>query len=631
LDSYRSIHEVLYQFWGFRDFRPLQEEIIYSIMRGQDTLAILPTGAGKSICYQVPGIYLEGIAIVISPLIALMKDQVYQLKGRGVQAEAIFSGMPYREIDRILDNCIYGHVKILYISPERLQTELTRERIKQMQMSFVAVDEAHCISQWGYDFRPAYLKIATIREWHPKVPFLALTATATREVQLDIETKLGFPASHVISGSLTRPNLVFVAEKTVNKYDRLLEVIEGVQGSGIVYVRSRRRTKSLAQFLTQRNITAEAYHAGMEISIRHDVQQAWLDNKTRVICATNAFGMGIDKADVRFVIHMDLPPSIEEYYQEAGRAGRDEKKAFAVLLYNEADVEKLKVSFKVNFPEMAEIRLMYRALAHQYQLAVGSRSDESYDFDLTEFCERYRFKPIPALNGLKLLEQAGWITLTEAVFQSSRVQIVVAKDRLYEYRVKHAESDLLLKALLRSYEGIFQIPVSINEFKIGKVLKLPSETIASLLYQMERDGIIKYTPQKDKAQVLFNTERSWSNHVSIDKKMYLFRKERYYHKINAVISYLDEKRCRTVFLLKYFDQRHKLERCGICDLCLKQKGSGHLKDQIIEFLKDGERTPEDLLREFSQLTSRQQVTRLLDELEQTGVISHHEGKLSLST
>ena len=411
-----SPNDILKQYWGFDSFRPLQEDIIQSVLDGKDTLALLPTGGGKSICFQVPALVKEGICIVISPLIALMKDQVYNLQKRGIAAVAIFSGMHYKDIDRILDNCIYGNTKLLYLSPERLTSDLVRERIKKMKVSLIAVDEAHCISQWGYDFRPPYLQIAEIREYLPKVPIMALTATATPEVVKDIQEKLEFKRGEVFQQSFLRENLAYVVLEEEGKMEKLFKVLTGVRGSGLVYVRNRRKTKEIAMFLKKYRITADYYHAGLTNEERSQKQEAWINDKIRIIVATNAFGMGIDKPDVRVVVHMDLPDSLEAYFQEAGRAGRDGQKSYAVLLYNQGDKLDLERRFELSFPPLKEVRLTYQALGSYLQLAVGSGEGESYDFDLVEFSRVYGFSTVKTFNCLKVLERAGWIALSESIY-----------------------------------------------------------------------------------------------------------------------------------------------------------------------------------------------------------------------
>ena len=452
----KSPLDILKQYWGYESFRPLQEDIIQSVLQGRDTLALLPTGGGKSLCYQIPALCRDGICIVVSPLIALMKDQVQQLQDRNISAVAVYAGMHYRDIDRVFDNCAHGHYKLLYLSPERLTTELARERIKRMRVNLLAVDEAHCVSQWGYDFRPPYLQIPEIREWLPGVPVLALTATATQPVVTDIQEKLAFKNQQVFFQSFARDNLSFAVVQEDAKDQKLLEILRKIPGCAVVYVRNRRRTKEIAQLLRQNRIAADYYHAGLNMEERSAKQDAWIRNKTRVIVATNAFGMGIDKPDVRLVVHMDLPDSLEAYYQEAGRGGRDGKRAFAVLLYNQADKQMLERSLELSFPDMPLIRQVYQALGHYYQLAVGGGEGQSFDFDIVHFCESFRLDAAKVLPCLQLLEQAGWLSLSESVFTPSALMIKVSKESLYDFQLKHPRFDPLLKTILRTYQGAFQ-------------------------------------------------------------------------------------------------------------------------------------------------------------------------------
>ncbi|MEM1123394.1 MAG: ATP-dependent DNA helicase RecQ, partial [Bacteroidota bacterium] len=424
--------DILKAHWAFEAFRPMQEEIIQAVLEGNDTLALLPTGGGKSICFQVPALVKEGICLVISPLIALMKDQVDNLQKRNIKAVAIYSGMNYTAIDRALDNCIYGDTKFLYVSPERLITDLAKARIAQMNVNLIAVDEAHCISQWGYDFRPPYLEIAKIRELHPKAPVLALTATATKEVVTDIQEKLAFPKPNLYQQSFERKNLSYVVLPESNKSQKLLEVVTNVKGAGIVYTRSRKNTKDLATFLKRNRIASDFYHAGLTTEQRNQKQEAWIQNQTRIMVATNAFGMGIDKPDVRSVVHMDLPDSLEAYFQEAGRAGRDGKKGYCVLLYEETDGQKLLLNYENAFPPMKVIRQVYRALGSYFSLAVGSGIGRSFDFDIGEFVNRFNFKILQAFHSLKMLQQAGWIVLTEAIFRKASIKIKVNREQLYD-------------------------------------------------------------------------------------------------------------------------------------------------------------------------------------------------------
>ncbi|MEM6317859.1 MAG: ATP-dependent DNA helicase RecQ [Bacteroidota bacterium] len=559
--------DILKQYWGFDTFRPLQEEIITSVLEGDDTLALLPTGGGKSVCFQVPALIKEGICIVISPLIALMKDQVDNLKKRGIAAIAIYSGMRYADIDRALDNCIYGNIKFLYLSPERLITDLARARIVQMNVNLIAVDEAHCVSQWGYDFRPPYLEIANIRELFPKVPILALTATATRKVVFDIQEKLHFPENNVFQQSFERKNLSYVVLPATDKRKKMLEIIRNVGGSGIVYTRSRRNTRELAEYLQRNQIAADFYHAGLDTPKRSEKQEAWIQNKIWIMVCTNAFGMGIDKPDVRSVVHYELPDSLEAYFQEAGRAGRDEQKSYCVLLYQEQDGERLVKSGVNAFPPMKLIRQVYRALGSYLQLAVGSGMGRSFDFDLTQFIKRYNLQPIQAYNALKTLEQAGWIVLTEAIFIQSTIKIKVNREVLYDYQLKQPKMDKVIKWILRLY------PQSINNYSFFQERKIANKVgvsrgdLAKALQKLVQDKIVDYQPQKDQPQIIFLKERVDADNLAIDLELYNFRKERYQKNVQSAIQYAETPRCRSKQLLKYFGEK-SVALCGQCDVCL---------------------------------------------------------------
>ena len=562
---------VLQQYWGYDTFRPLQEDIVRSVLDGHDTLALLPTGGGKSVCFQVPAMAMEGLCIVVSPLIALMKDQVYQLRKRGIAAFAVYAGMPYKDIDRILDNCVYGGVKFLYLSPERLTTELLQARLPRMPVNLLAVDEAHCISQWGYDFRPPYLAIAEVRSFFPKTPVIALTATATPEVVQDIQQKLAFrDDARVFQKSFARDNLAYVVRHTEGKEHQLVNILNKVPGCAVVYVRNRRRTKEIAEELMRRGISASYYHAGLDMETRSARQEAWINDQIRVIVSTNAFGMGIDKPEVRLVVHLDLPDSLEAYFQEAGRGGRDGKKSFAVLLYNAGDAQRLEKAYQQSFPEMKDIRRVYQALGSYFQLATGAGEGESYDFDLAEFCQQYQLDSSLAFHSLKALEQAGWIVLTEAVFSPASLQITVDKDTLYDYQLRHPELDRILKMILRTYQGTFSFPVAIKEKQLAGFLKMPVGVLKNSLEALHRAGIIAYQPAKDKPQLIFVQERVELANLSIDQELYRFRQQRHLLRMKAAIAYVETAACRSRQLLQYFGESDAAA-CGQCDYCLSLK------------------------------------------------------------
>jgi len=565
-----SIHQILIKYWGFSTFRPMQEDIIMSVFNGHDTLALLPTGGGKSICFQVPALAMEGICIVISPLIALMKDQVANLKNKGIKAQAIFSGMTRNEIDIALDNCAYGDIKFLYISPERLQTEIFIERLKKMKVCLLAVDESHCISQWGYDFRPPYLTIAEIRQYISKAPVLALTATATPVVIKDIQEKLLFKDGSVFQKSFERKNLIYMVLKDEDKLNRILSIINRVGGSGIIYVRSRHKTKEIAEMLIKNKISADYYHAGIDQRIRDKKQDSWMQGHTSVIVSTNAFGMGIDKPNVRFVIHLDIPDCIESYFQEAGRAGRDEQKAYAVMLYMEADVIQSKNNFEQSFPPADEIKRVYNALGNYYQLAVGSGLNLSFDFSIAHFSEQYKMNAIIVFNCLKFLEKEGLIMLTESIYAPSKIHIPLSKEQLYKFQVANAYYDTFIKVILRSYAGIFDDFVRINEDDIARKLNLKAEDIIKVLEKLSQIDVVNYLPQKNKPQIIFSSERINVENIQISKENYAIRKEIAKEKLDAILKYVTSKnKCRCQLLLEYFGEKD-IKRCGLCDICIER-------------------------------------------------------------
>jgi ATP-dependent DNA helicase RecQ len=565
-----TIQEILKQYWNHDTFRPMQQEIIQSVLLGHDTLALLPTGGGKSICFQVPALAKEGICIVVSPLIALMKDQVENLKAKGIEAMQVVSGMSKREIDLALDNCIYGTVKFLYLSPERLLSELVRERIKYMNVNLIAVDEAHCISQWGYDFRPPYLHIADLRELHPDVPVLALTATATAEVREDIQQKLRFKNPNVFQKSFERKNISYAVLNTEDKSRKLLDIANGVKGCGIVYVRSRKDTVEIAKFYNDNGIRADYYHGGLPTGERGSRQDNWVNNRTRIIVATNAFGMGIDKPDVRFVIHKDLPESLEAYYQEAGRAGRDEHKAYAVLLYSPADRYKEEKKFELNFPPIEEIKKVYHALGSYYQLAYGTGEGVSFDLDIGDFCSRYSLDPVKTLSSLKFLEQDEYLSFNGSVFLPSRFRFEVLNEQLYNFQIQNSGWDPFIKTLLRSYGGAFENYVRLREFDLARRTNMSTQQVIEGLKQLQEYGILNYLPQTDHPQVTYLRPRMKDNELHINKRLIEERKANYRQKIEAVFAYSTHKKCRSQMLLAYFDEINA-PKCGICDICLAEK------------------------------------------------------------
>jgi ATP-dependent DNA helicase RecQ len=567
LDRYRQL---LLKHWGYSSFRPLQEDIIRSVSEKKDTLALMPTGGGKSITFQVPVLAEEGICIVITPLIALMKDQVEALIKKNIKALAIYSGLSQEEIDIALDNCIYGDYKFLYCSPERLGTELFRSRVLKMKVSLIAVDEAHCISQWGYDFRPSYLKIAELRKLLPEVPVLALTATATPVVVDDIQEKLGFTQKNVFQMSFERKNLVYTVRETEDKLNQLLKIINSVPGTGIVYVRNRQKTKEITQSLLKNNVQADYYHAGLTDEVRTQKQVKWMKGKTRIIVATNAFGMGIDKPDVRLVIHADLPDSPEAYFQEAGRGGRDGKKAYAVLLYNNADKLSAEKRIETNFPDIKIIKNVYNALGNYLQLPYGAGKYQAYDFNLVEFSMNYKFNINSAYSSLKILEQEGYIEVTDDLNNPAKVHFLINRDDLYKFQVTNAAFDTFIKLLLRSYEGLFTNYVGIDEKLLAKRANTSIENIYKYLNKLSSAGIMHYIPRKKNPVVVFTEERLDDKALRITYDEYTSRRNRYVEKLEAMLNYASSSnKCRSQILLAYFGEKDPY-RCGQCDVCLRR-------------------------------------------------------------
>lgn len=578
-----NARQILTRYWGHAAFRPLQEEIIQSVLANKDTLALLPTGGGKSVCFQVPAMMKDGICIVISPLIALMKDQVENLRKKGIKALAIISGMSRHEVDVAFDNCTFGDYKFLYLSPERLSGDYTRTRIERMNVNLIAVDEAHCISQWGYDFRPPYLEIERIRELHPDVPVLALTATATPEVISDIQQKLGFKKENTFRKSFERKNLSYIVLYNEDKVSKMLDVIHKVNGSAIVYVRSRRGTKETALLLQQNGITAEFYHAGLKTEERSLKQQKWLHGEVRVMVATNAFGMGIDKPDVRLVIHLDMPDSIEAYFQEAGRAGRDEKQSYAILFFGEEELKSAEKRYEISFPPLETIKNVYHAIGNYLQVPLHAGKGMSYDFDLNDFASQYQFASLVAYHSIKILELDGYLSLSEAVNMPSRIMFQVNNEQLYRFQVQHSTLDYLIKVLLRSYTGLFDEFVKINEKEIAQRANTDVATVIRNLVFLERSGIIEYTQQTDKPQITFTAERHDKNELRISKESLQDRKVRYRKRQQSIIQYATAlHRCRGEMLLHYFGERNT-HRCGTCDYC-RSRNKLSVSDEQFDFI-----------------------------------------------
>ncbi len=620
-DSRLPLHHILKQYWGFDSFRPLQEEIINAVLEGKDTLALMPTGGGKSLCYQLPALVKEGLCLVVSPLIALMKDQVGNLRKKNITAFAIYSGMSRKEVINTLKVATESNCKFLYVSPERLETSLFREYLPGLGVTLVAVDEAHCISQWGYDFRPPYLRIAALREELPAVPMLALTASATPDVQRDICQQLRFTDPQVFRQSFERPNLSYSTFKVDVKINKIIEVLRKVPGSSIVYCKSRKRTKEISGLLQLQGITADFYHAGLQQEERNRKQEDWISGKTRVIVCTNAFGMGIDKPDVRTVIHADPPDSLESYYQEAGRAGRDGKTSFAALLYSERDLQEMEEMVSQRFPSTGEIRNIYQAVANYLQLPSGAEEGQYYDFDITDFLKKFRLAGTTVIYSLKTLEQEGWLSFNEQIFLPPAVQFVVDKEALYTFEKTHTSLEPCIKALLRAYEGIFDQPTFISEKTIAGLLKADPGEVKKQLTALHHFGVIDYRPQKDSPQLVLLRPRVKADDLFINKTSFHQRKESFRQRIRQMSRYAKEEvECRSHILGAYFGD-NAIRSCGICDNCLRVKSVSLSKEEfetlhhrIINIIKYESLSPKDLLWKLNGF-KKEKAWKVLDFLQ----------------
>jgi ATP-dependent DNA helicase RecQ len=624
-----EIHNILKQYWGYSTFRPLQESIIQAVIEKKDTIALLPTGGGKSLCFQLPALILPGVCIVVSPLIALMEDQVSQLKKRGVNAAAINSSLTKKEIELILQSAASGDIKLLYLSPERLKTPDFARYLGTIQISFVAIDEAHCISEWGYDFRPPYLEIAKIRKYVPDVTFIALTGTATALVLKDIENKLELKKVNVFKQSFKRDNLQFLIIKEDNKLNRLKKICQKItKGSGIVYVRSRKQAEEVANFLNLNHVSAIAYHAGLKYDDRKNIQEAWIANNCRVIVATNAFGMGIDKADVSFVIHIELPQSPENYYQEAGRAGRDGSQSYAVVLWQKQDGEDLLLKVESQFPEMAVIKQCYQAIANFYQMAIGSGEGVTSNFDIVEFCNAYQLEIKQTHSALKILEKQGYIQLNEAYFKLSKIQIIASKDILYNYQVKNKRADKIIKALERNYEGIYYKPAALRESKLAQITKLDVMEIEQTLALLHQNKVIEYYKHNEAASITFLAPREDAKYISISPENLKLRKEQALLKAKAMIEIVEnDLQCRSISILKYFDEEN-LNLCGKCDVCLRRNKStiidvSSAKTLILQLLKNKELHLDHIIMNTHTL-SESTIIEALRELVDDGIIEREK-------
>ena len=620
--------EILKQYWGYDSFRDLQEEIITSIGEGKDTLGLMPTGGGKSITFQVPALAQEGICIVITPLIALMKDQVQNLRKREIKALAIYSGMTRQEILTALENCIFGNYKFLYISPERLDTEIFRTKLRSMKVSMITVDESHCISQWGYDFRPAYLKIAEIRELLPEVPVLALTATATPEVVTDIQARLKFRERNVFRMSFERKNLAYIVRKTDNKTKEIPYILQRISGSAIIYVRNRRRTKEITELLMNEGITADFYHAGLDNAVKDLRQKRWQSGEVRVMVATNAFGMGIDKPDVRIVLHLDLPDSPEAYFQEAGRAGRDGEKAYAVILYSKSDKTTLHKRVVDTFPDKEYILNVYEHLQYYYQMAMGDGFQCIREFNLEEFCRKFKYFPVPVDSALKILTQAGYLEYTDEQDNSSRILFTIRRDELYKLREMGKEAEALIQSILRSYTGVFTDYAYISEESLAVRTGLTRQQIYNTLVTLTKRRIVDYIPRKKTPYIIYTRERLELRFLHIPPSVYEERKARYEARIKAMEEYVTtENVCRSRMLLRYFGEKNE-HNCGQCDVCLSKRTTDNLSEKSYEEVK---RQILDLLS-HSPLTPAETADQIKAEKEDIGQVIRYlldEGELKM--
>lgn len=626
--------KLLKQHWGYDAFRGIQEDIINSISAGKDTLGLMPTGGGKSITFQVPALAQEGLCIVITPLIALMKDQVQNLRSRDIKAIAIYSGMTRQEIIIALENCIFGNYKFLYISPERLDTEIFRAKLRSMKVSMITVDESHCISQWGYDFRPAYLKIAEIRNLLPGVPVLALTATATPEVVKDIQQRLLFRQENVFRMSFERKNLAYIVRNTDNKNGELLHILNKLPGSAIIYVRSRRKTKETTELLLHEGISADFYHAGLDNATKDIRQKRWQSGESRVMVATNAFGMGIDKPDVRLVVHLDLPDSVEAYFQEAGRAGRDGEKAYAVILYSKSDKTTLHKRIADTFPEKAYIKEVYEHLQYNYQMAMGDGRGCMYDFNLEEFCRKFKHFPVPADSALKLLTQAGYIEYTDEQDNASRILFTIRREELYKLRDMGEVAEKLMQTLLRSYTGIFTDYAYISEAMLSARTGLSRQQIYDLLIMLSKRRIIDYVPHKKTPYIIYTRERVEQSRLHIPPTVYEERKERYEARIKAIVDYVTtDNICRSRMLLRYFGEKNE-HNCGQCDICLSHRASSppseetfnNLKERILNLLKERPLSPRELTDSID--SNQEALLEVMRYLLDEGILELKDGMLT---
>lgn len=628
---------ILQQYWGYPSFRPMQEDIVDSVIDGRDTLALLPTGGGKSICFQVPGMAMEGICIVITPLISLMKDQVLHLKKIGIPAAAIYTGMHHNEVEVIYNQAVFGMLKFLYVSPERLMTDTFIEALKKMKVNLLAVDESHCISQWGYDFRPPYLRIAEIREYIPDTPVIALTATATPKVVEDIQYRLGFKKDNVFQTSYERKNVTYNVIHEADKYGLMYRLFSKMErGSGIVYVRSRKRTKIIADWLQSAGISASFYHAGLDAKTRDYRQQMWMEGRIKVIVATNAFGMGIDKPDVRLVVHLDLPDTLEAYFQEAGRAGRDLQPSEAFLLVADTDIEKLKENVKDSYPELKKIKAIYDTIGNYLQIPLGAGKNQSYNFDINEFCSTYKLPILEAFNTIRLLEREGYFMTSEALSSPSKVYIKAGREDLYRFQIEYPEYDTLIKYMLRNLPGVLSDFVNIREETISAKTGLSIENIIKQLKKLERYNFLLYTPRNDKPQIQYITERLNINNISLSDEIYRNRKDDADRRVQAVIDFVNNnKECRSVQLLRYFGEDIK-KTCNKCDVCssknkmsINNKEYQEISEIIINELRECDSDVYEVLSHVKEYHEEKVIGTLRWMIDNNVIRQDDEGNISL--
>lgn len=628
-----NYRQILRQYWGYDDFRGIQREIIESIGSGHDTLGLMPTGGGKSITFQVPALAKEGTCIVITPLIALMKDQVANLRRRGIRAAAIYSGLTREEIIITLENCIFGDIRFLYVSPERLSSDLFQTKLRHMKVSFITVDEAHCISQWGYDFRPSYLEIAKIRQLLPGVPVLALTATATPTVVDDIQERLSFAEKRVFRMSFERENLAYIVRRAEDKQKELIHILRSLKGSAIVYARSRRRTKEMADMIQQAGITATFYHAGLDSVVKDERQKAWQDDQVRVMVATNAFGMGIDKPDVRLVIHIDCPDSIEAYFQEAGRAGRDGLKAYAVLLYNNGDQRKLEKRIADTFPEKDFIRNVYEHLAYFYQIGVGSGYGHTFEFNIDKFCHAFRHFPIQVDAALKILTRAGYIEYTEEQDNQARVMFTISRNDLYRLENTTPNEEKVITTLLRNYGGLFTDYNYIDESFLASQCGLQPHEVYMILKGLGQRHILHFIPQKKTPYIRYTQRREDKEQIQLMPIVYEERKQQFRERIHAMTNYATcDNVCRSRYLLRYFGEDNGHD-CHQCDVCLSHRSEGMVSEpalntameQILQLLSDKKPHHITELRDIQLPTA--ELDAALDYLLKEELIRQEDGRI----